>query len=373
MRAANHNRAFMPLALRRLCFFVTVVSLSITVMLSLQLRSRLLLWDEVLGKKGRIRLEVVPLLDGYVSERVAFGLGLCEVLGINVNGINNGDSLLKSVSQSNRIVEVIVSNSHVTDDGLLAIAGVPALKFVSFYGNHISDRSVSHLFRVAPGIETLNLAYTKISSEVFLEIGLLPNIKSINVEGTNICDVRTCDGNWPESLMHMNLSRTNVGNGQVNLPRGLLELLIADDGDVSKIVVQIDGLRKLRLISLSRSDLSHAPSGWLQSCQELRQLLLSGVDPCVEVLWEASSLPHLNYLDVSGCSLPPDAWSAIRSFVALRFLICRGSDLRRIDTTLPSWNSRLHTIDAVDALIDADQIRWLRTASGGAEIFGKES
>ncbi len=109
-------------------------------------------------------LVTVLFKDAEVSPEHLRQLGKCaRIEHLRLHGAAITDEHVRSVSNSfSRLEFLDLSNARITDGGICALAGLPALREIDVSGTRLSDASIP-CFRTMPALERLNTTDTRIS------------------------------------------------------------------------------------------------------------------------------------------------------------------------------------------------------------------
>ncbi len=169
-----------------------------------------------------------------------------------------------------------------------SVTGLRDLKFFAAGGPNLNDEVFANVL-ACPQMESLTLAYSSISPELFGKIGKWIDLKHLSLSGPNINDTVLAELK----------------------PLTGLESLLLDDTAISPATLPvIGGFRNLKRLSLDKINFTPAELEQLSGLGTLAKLRLSGAITAAHI-HALQALPGLQILDLSGCNLDRSTLVAI--------------------------------------------------------------
>lgn len=244
--------------------------------------------EEADGFQGWVRpRSTVPRWLQSLNRRMANNGGrpLFGESNANFSSPYHNDSNLSGLNQVRNLAELVISDTQVTDDGLVHLAGCDDLMTVSLLNSRrITDRGLQHLLEL-PDLTELSLAGTPITDAGLKTLAALTQLQSLSLAGTQVTDA---------GLPHL--------HGLAALSRlSLQDTAISDSG-----LQHLSRLRALQSLNLENTDITDAGLKQLTPLVQLRKLSLAGTSVTDAGLVHLSGLTQLAELILVETAVTPD-------------------------------------------------------------------
>ena len=189
-----------------------------------------------------------------------------DILGIdyfdNVKSVflefkdSNLEQELAHIGRLDRLEQLYLTGSPVTDTGLASLSGLHSLRKLDLDSTEITDAGISHLAGLT-GLQFLDLSRTKVGDAGMAHLGELAGLTNLFLAGTRVDDAGLAHLERLPSLCWLNISSTRITNGGIAHLRGLSSL---EELDLSHTAVGQAGLADLKsLTGLKRLELDDTP------------------------------------------------------------------------------------------------------------------
>lgn len=249
--------------------------------------------------------------------------------GPPVPGINLVDNeVLKALTNFPRLQSLDLSESLVTDDGLVALQSWPHLRQITIrYG--LMRRLQDEAYRRSPAPPAEARLYQRISDAGIARIMAIPTLKALNLTGCSVSD---------QTLA-----------------------LIRQRPELEELVLQLE--------TITDADLQH-----LAALTNLRTLELDGKRGFTDANFQAlESLKHLEELDLSTLNLSDQNWSVVQHFPHLRHLRISSSSATRLGLSQLNGLKDLSTLEIVHSYptqgINPEALSLLRDCRGLTRLW----
>lgn len=198
--------------------------------------------------------------------------------------VRNGESVAVSASFTGKSN---IDRLTLTPRTLDAIAHLSHLRSLTLWGTDVSDADVTKLLPLKE-LQSIDLSYTNVTSDVLVTLSELPELVLINLEGCDVADKHLEQFSKLDRLVSLRLAKTKVtGEGLKHL-HGLKQLV---DLDLSACDISDDGL-------LAIGDLPHIQLLWLSKTVRYGKDDKSRLtDKCIDYLVSLKTLVDLQIAD----------------------------------------------------------------------------
>lgn len=130
------------------------------------------------------------------------------------------DAQLRALTSLNRLKDLRVDKSNVTDSGLRSIRWFSRLESLRLAGGRITDAGVQHLGGLTR-LESLDLSDTQIGDNALKHLRSLQNLRWLDLDGTNVTDEGLRHLQPLTALEDLSLSRTRITDDGLRFLAGL--------------------------------------------------------------------------------------------------------------------------------------------------------
>jgi hypothetical protein len=227
-----------------------------------------------------------------------------------------GDSDLALLKNEDSIVALGLSDSDVTDDGVLALRATTKLGAFRAGRTAITDVGVSHILKSNPEITCLWIDGTKVTDAVMDSVMALKDLRDFSVSRTRLSARALGRLAESKSLVHLSMSGTAVDDDVLiklaTLPK--LEVVVARQASISDAcMAALSRSSSLKNLELAGTNISDAGIRQLSSSGTIEQLGLAGTKVSDDSLNSLATLKSLRILQVTGTQMSRDAIAAFRS------------------------------------------------------------
>lgn len=235
------------------------------------------------------------------------------------------DYLLNSSMRNSNIARLILSNTDVTDRGVLSIPSELAIAQVECRSTSISNAAISH-FRMFPRLSDVDLSASRVTADGLRGLNslqlrrvavnglglsandLIPLKSSKGLQVLEVCETNVGDDLWPllsswPILNVLDASRTKVGRGGDGLSQATgLEYLFLNETETSDpLLLEIQNHRRLKTLSLMKTPITDAGLLALAKIESLEHLYLNYCENVTDVgLGHLVRLKNLRSLELVG-------------------------------------------------------------------------
>ena len=232
-----------------------------------------------------------------------------------------------------RITELNLSGSSVTDDGVAALVEFGALTNLDISGTRATPACVQYLVGIA-GLEELSLDRLPVNDESLAVLSELPSLRSLSLRSTAITD--NC---FAHLAACETLETLRIGSNELLVGREFTELL--SRGEFSTLrelsvsgtafgyggLDALNRLSQLEVLRASSADVTDANLDAIGACTNLRTLTLSDNLLTNAGIQQLTRLGNLEELDLGNCRLiGDDALQLLRRHSQLQRLSLQGSN-----------------------------------------------
>jgi hypothetical protein len=199
-----------------------------------------------------------------------------------------GDVQVRKLCSVASPVELVLTNTQITDAGLVHLAQLP-LQRLSLDRTHITDAGLVHLTQL-PSLHSMSLCRTQITDAGLVHLRQLSSLQTLALRQTQITDAGLVDlSKLP--LLYLNLTHTQVTDaGLVHLSGLPLTMLDLTDTQITDAgLVHLSGL-PLTMLDLTDTQITDAGLVHLAELQ-LERLLLDGTQITDAGLLHLTGLP----------------------------------------------------------------------------------
>lgn len=265
-----------------------------------------------------------------------------QITGVNLRGTWVADPDLKNLAQLTELKSLDLSLTHITDQGMQEIKGLPAVEDLSLYfAEYVTDEGIAAI-KDWKHLKRLNLHGTKVGDTGLEHIAGIKTLESLNVGSTLMTDVGL------ERLTSLlNLHQLTMGGNEL--------------GDAGlQALRQMPGLTYLDLSGRQGTDknvwtiaMSNAGLDAVLTLKQLRELRFS----CTSI---GVGIEGAKFGEVSMLSVTPEWLDRMKSLTKLERLKLQGCN--RVDDTTIS------TLIAMPSLREVDLQGTGVTAKGAAAL-----
>jgi Leucine-rich repeat (LRR) protein len=261
---------------------------------------------------------------------------------LQMSSFQRGDDVLAQVAAlgegRERIVNVDLTRSPVSNQGLKAIAGFPEMRLLNLTATRITDAALSVLPE-CKHLETLILDEAGVTSAGMAFIGQTPWLKSLSLQRTPITDAdltylkglpalevlrldgnsslfgkqlgEVIDGKGLPSLREFTLSGTQLGFYGLNSANDLrsLEVFRANQAAINdQVLLALSKCPKLRVVIIGGNPVTNEGMKHMSKCKTLEELIVVDCRAVTDISFNyLKVLKGLKKLDVSQTSCTPQA------------------------------------------------------------------
>lgn len=226
--------------------------------------------------------------------------------------------------ETSRLCFLDISNSSLRSYSFLA--AMNAMNDLNLSGSALFDNSVEHIVCIGASLKHLNLNNTKICSEgIGALVGHVPNLETLLLSGTPIDDAAVSYIGMMPELKVINLSRTNV--------KGLIQHEDGASDEVSSFSA-LENLGHLESLNLEELHIKDAALSPLTNMSRLSYLSLRSVSLTDASLYHISSAAKLIHLGVRDAVVTDTGLDAFTAPTTLEILDLRGCWLLTKDVVL---------------------------------------
>ncbi|KAL3844482.1 hypothetical protein ACJIZ3_001885 [Penstemon smallii] len=265
---------------------------------------------------------------------------------------------INNVSEAFQYIETsrldFLDLSHASLNSFCFLRSMNALTHLNLSNSSLIDNSVECIAYVGANLIYLNLSNTKITSDgIGALAGHVPNLETILLSGTAIDDTAVSYISMMPSLKVINLNSTNV--------KGLIHQM-GNVPDVVPSFAALKDLRHLERLDLEEINVQDAALFPLASFGRLSYLSLRSVSLTDASLYHVSSVPNLIYLGFCDAVLTSAGLDCVNLPQTLEVLDMRGCWLLTIDVLI-AFCQKHSQIEVKHELVDTLDKRDFRFSS----------
>ncbi|WP_397568102.1 leucine-rich repeat domain-containing protein [Schlesneria sp. T3-172] len=337
-------------------------------------RSRLKVFD-ILSDWGTPAITVPEPWRSLVSDRTAFGLGLC---GIEKVEVSNEDLCGLKIWRAGRLgdaTEVRMDNCGISDYCLSQFPAMPNLVTLNLSSNPLTDVGSSLIvLSQAPDIRLVSLSNTRIKDATSSVIPQLARIQYINLSDTDVTANAFVGEGWVGAPYYLNMSGIDLSGTEIqNLPLTLQSLEISRCGDITVALRDVGKLRHLRNFTARNTQIRVSEIEWEGFPGDLTSLDLAGAGFESTVLDHASVLRSINVLNVSECKIDVAGWQAIGRMEGLKALECVRTDVSPLLSSQVAWLPKLQVIALSDDTPGLEVARKIKELTNATMVIAVNS
>ena len=225
------------------------------------------------------KLAQLLLVESQVTDNGLGQLGpLQNLRRLDLSRTQVSDRGLAHLAKLPNLESLILHNTSVTGSGFEHLVGLPKLKTLSLIGNNVSLIGLDHLTNM-PQLRGLDLLSTNITDADLAFLGTLPDLERLFLDNTQVTDTGLQHLEGLANLKRLGLSDTRISDaGLPSLAKmPALELLVLSNTSVTDSgLVHLKGLAKLQSIFLQCPAVTGVGLKHLEALQELEAVALAG-------------------------------------------------------------------------------------------------
>lgn len=336
-------------------------------------RSRLKVFD-ILSDSGTPAITVPEPWRSLVSDRTAFGLGLC---GIEKVEVSNEDLCGLKIWRAGRLgdaTEVRMDNCGISDYCLSQFPAMPNLVTLNLSSNPLTDVGSLIVLSQTPDIRLVSLSNTRITDATSSVIPQLARIQYINLSDTGVTANAFVGEGWVGASYYLDMSGIDLdGKGVQNLPLTLQSLEISRCGDITVVLRDVSKLRHLKNLTARHTHMRVSEIEWEAFPGGLTSLDVAGAVFESTVLDHVSVLRNINLLNVSECKIDVAGWQAIGRIEGLKSLECVKTDVSSLLSSDVSWLPKLQVIALSDDTPGLEVARKIKELTNATMVIAVNS
>jgi len=310
------------------------------------------------------------------SVRVSFGIDLRR------SGIS--DSGLSELNKKSNLRYVNLSNTLVTDDGLMELAGLKDLETLLLGKSglerrnreSLTGRGIRHLAAL-PRLRHLFLSGARIGDNELRHLGMLRHLVALDLSDTGVTGAGLGELVVLKSLASLDLSFTQVGDNGLKAISRLETLMWLDLSTTSGIsdvgVSDLAGLQRLVGLQLCGVPITDKGLGGVVALKNLRVLNLQGTRITDAGVTGLSQLSRLVELSLNSTKVGDAGIDEITGLVALESLDLGGSQISDRALRKLVGLTQLKALDVSNTKVSRAGIDQLRKALPGCRVKQEEN
>ena len=240
------------------------------------------------------------------------------------------DKSLLILQSDRRLVDLNLSGTGISDEGVKNIADLPLLTTLDISNNlKITDAGLKHLTSL-PKLHSLTIGVTKITDQGMTAVGKLTDIEVLDLEQTSITDVGMHSITNLKKLKRLNLSKTGITDETMRLvpywPK-IIQLTLQHDSISDKGVAYIQkGAPQLEVLVVHNTGITDKGAPFIARLRNLKVLDLPAAfdDEGFAII---SQLPKLETLKITAHNTDK-IYDYLKNQNHLKKLVIRGQMLK---------------------------------------------
>jgi len=145
------------------------------------------------------------------------------------------DSSMSAIASLPELRKLYLDGTAIGDSGLITLRQARQLEVLSIEDTHVTDSGVSSLVKCLPHLKCLRLRRCPVGPQTMREVGKLPGLTSLNLEGTQVTDEDLVWLGGLKKLEELDVANTNVTAGAVAALNSKLPALESLRTDANKV------------------------------------------------------------------------------------------------------------------------------------------